>query len=835
MLVTEEILAIVRSHFGSLKIPSPHDKVYNDECAYSFASPFSEGGLYVNILSFLGFGAEFYLEDSEKSGCKLYLHEKFTQVPKSHPENEPSKLAIGVEGGFAVGSKYDVVKQYSLVVVGDSTRSNVSIPLPNQALPEFVSNVLQTIIDHAGARSLVQVESWDDEQDVEESKYAEGLVQLDNGKKIPCDPKQWKCEKSGDTQNLWLNLSTGYIGGGRKNWDGSGGSGAALEHFQDTGSNYPLCVKLGTITPQGADIWSYAPDEDTLVKDSKLAQHLSHWGIDIMRLEKTDKTLGEMNVDLNKSYDWSKILETGKNLVAIHQPGFVGLSNLGNSCYMNSVIQTILCVPEIRSKYIDARSKIISTAPKDPTGDLATQLSKVGTAIFGSTFVLPSDSNDTGDGEYEIKEKYKIKPFMFKKLVASGNREFLSGRQQDASEYFGHLLSELETFERAQSSRLDTDKSSHLLFEYSIEDRIEFPSIGKVKYSLGDRHNILELAIPLEAATNKEQVNQFQEAKRVRLESASPPRDVEGEEIKLDVPFEACLASLFSEEEIDFTLPEAGRVKASKTSRMATFPRFLMIKLGRYAVNTSWQTVKVDATVNVPKALDLTAFKAKGLQSGEVLMEDSTDTTNPPDTTEVIADQEIVSSLVSMGFSENGCRKAAIATKNNGTEAAMNWVLEHMGDPDFNDPPATNVANNSISDNVDSEAILLLSSMGFTSDQARCALKRNNSNVELAANWLFSGADVEEAMALDLATEVSNSAPTATNAECTEPDAPGKYSLVAIISHLGQRPDHGHYVCHIKRNGVWALFNDDKVALANDPPFERGFMYLFRRDDVPEE
>ena len=81
---------------------------------------------------------------------------------------------------------------------------------------------------------------------------------------------------------------------------------------------------------------------------------------------------------------------------------------------------------------------------------------------------------------------------------------------------------------------------------------------------------------------------------------------------------------------------------------------------------------------------------------------------------------------------------------------------------------------------------MLLSSMGFTSDQARCALKRNNSNVELAANWLFSGADVEEAMALDLATEVSNSAPTATNAECTEPDAPGKYSLVAIISHLGQ-------------------------------------------------
>eukprot|EP00959_Pyramimonas_sp_CCMP1952_P028602 599912-Pyramimonas_sp.AAC.1 len=71
-------------------------------------------------------------------------------------------------------------------------------------------------------------------------------------------------------ENLWLNLSTGTIGSGRKNWDGSGGTGAAMNHFetellipkgckmvrlvtQATGSKYPLVVKLGTITPQGAD------------------------------------------------------------------------------------------------------------------------------------------------------------------------------------------------------------------------------------------------------------------------------------------------------------------------------------------------------------------------------------------------------------------------------------------------------------------------------------------------------------------------------------------------------------------------------------------------------
>ena len=33
---------------------------------------------------------------------------------------------------------------------------------------------------------------------------------------------------------------------------------------------YPLAVKLGTITPNGADVYSYAPEEDNMVKVSRL-------------------------------------------------------------------------------------------------------------------------------------------------------------------------------------------------------------------------------------------------------------------------------------------------------------------------------------------------------------------------------------------------------------------------------------------------------------------------------------------------------------------------------------------------------------------------------------
>ena len=50
----------------------------------------------------------------------------------------------------------------------------------------------------------------------------------------------------------------------------AGGNGHALSHFTETGGLYPLCAKLGTITAAGGDVYSYAPDEDDMVRgDSK--------------------------------------------------------------------------------------------------------------------------------------------------------------------------------------------------------------------------------------------------------------------------------------------------------------------------------------------------------------------------------------------------------------------------------------------------------------------------------------------------------------------------------------------------------------------------------------
>ena len=77
---------------------------------------------------------------------------------------------------------------------------------------------------------------------------------------------------------------------------------------------------------------------------------------------------------------------------------------------------------------------------------------------------------------------------------------------------------------------------------------------------------------------------------------------------------------------------------------------------------------------------------------------------------------------------------------------------------------------------------------------------------------------------MDIVTEESPNS-------CMSNDGEGLYTMQAMITHIGKNTDHGHFVCHIKKNNEWVLFNDEKVAKSTTPPLEYGFMYLFKRND----
>ena len=68
---------------------------------------------------------------------------------------------------------------------------------------------------HDSASQQESVAAWQEEE-APVSKYAAELQQLETqGKTIPSDPSKWQCNETGVKENLWLNLSTGFIGSGR--------------------------------------------------------------------------------------------------------------------------------------------------------------------------------------------------------------------------------------------------------------------------------------------------------------------------------------------------------------------------------------------------------------------------------------------------------------------------------------------------------------------------------------------------------------------------------------------------------------------------------------------
>ncbi|PIN06322.1 Ubiquitinyl hydrolase 1 [Handroanthus impetiginosus] len=90
-------MELLRSNLSRVRIPEPTNRIYKEECCISFDTPKSEGGLFVDMNSFLAFGKEFVGWNYEKTGNPVYLHIKESQklVSEDRPSKKPTILAIG--------------------------------------------------------------------------------------------------------------------------------------------------------------------------------------------------------------------------------------------------------------------------------------------------------------------------------------------------------------------------------------------------------------------------------------------------------------------------------------------------------------------------------------------------------------------------------------------------------------------------------------------------------------------------------------------------------------------------------------------------------------------
>lgn len=170
-----------------------------------------------------------------------------------------------------------------------------------------------------------------------------------------------------------------------------------------------------------------------------------------------------------------------------------------------------------------------------------------------------------------------------------------------------------------------------------------------------------------------------------------------------------------------------------------------MVQAQRFTIDASWQQSKLEVKLQVPDTINLEHLRGnmgedgKSVYSdGEIPMPEETAAPEAP-ANEPIIDESVVAALADMGFSQNGCKRACIACGNN-QEQAMEWIFSHSCDADFNDPIAAPSAAATKS-SLDPEAVMMLTSMGFSEAHVTAALEQCGGNAERGADWLFSHSD----------------------------------------------------------------------------------------------
>jgi len=136
-----------------------------------------------------------------------------------------------------------------------------------------------------------------------------------------------------------------------------------------------------------------------------------------------------------------------------------------------------------------------------------------------------------------------VRPITFKSLIGRGHAEFATMRQQDAEEFFTHLLTSLRRYAHAHprsdgvgSANDDAKLEPTETFAFAIEQRLQCTSCAGVRYRV-DAHDVL--SVPVQAREKG--------------------RDAEGKVIYEDVALTECVDAAMGVEGLEYKCPNCQR------------------------------------------------------------------------------------------------------------------------------------------------------------------------------------------------------------------------------------------------------------------------------------
>lgn len=422
-----------------------------------------------------------------------------------------------------------------------------------------------------------------------------------------------------------------------------------------------------------------------------------------------------MDLEINLNLNLSKIVEDGKILTPVFGQGFTGLENLGNSCYMNSVVQVLFSLEPLITRYFENSYEHLMICNNNANNCHLCQISKIFVGLLTGYYSKQKEREIIGsDGKPKLDEKeiYQdgIAPITFKNFYNKDNQEFMSNKQQDAYEYMNFLLDKLD----AEEKKLGRSNISEI-FDFDVETKLQCTGCWRYKIN-SIRTRFLNFFIPF-----------WKEKKEKNLECT----------------IEECLQAWINPTQVKYNCEFCKKETIFNSSqRLSNLPKYLLISYNRFVYD--WVPFKLDIDFSFDENninLDILTKEFAKVENENPFPEDKdADVLVEPE-----FNKDALNYLLELGVPELGT-KHALLKNNQIPEDSLNWYFNNAGEPSLLQPIpkiSSKSGQNKTKVLVSENLVLQMMEYGFSANQAKGALIKFNSNIENATNFLFEHPDFE--------------------------------------------------------------------------------------------